>query len=332
MPLVLRRLRDACILLWLVTILTFALVHLAPGDPTTLLVAPTASPEEVRQLRQAFGLDAPLPAQYASWLWHLLQGDLGISLSRHVPVATVLLEALPVSLLLGGLSFFLSVVGGVGLGVAQGVLLPRWADRLVTIAGTALFALPGFWLALAGITLVTSGAVLLGFPDWMRLPAFGMASPGADPLTTTMLARGSDLMRHAILPVTVLALPGAAGVARFARQVIAESAQAPHVLAAAARGMPRRRLLRRHLLRPAATPLVTLIGLMLPGVLAGSVFVEQVFAWPGLGRTMMLAIAARDVPLVLGLTLVYGAAVIGSNALADAWARELDPRTRGVHP
>ena len=323
---------DAVVLLWLVTTLTFALIHLAPGDPATLLVAPTATAEEVARQRARFGLDASLPAQYAQWIGALLRGDLGTSLATARPVRTIIADAFPVSLALGGISLLLSFVIGVIMGGWQALRARQFADTAVGVVSTVIYAAPSFWLALALVVLATSGAAAVGAPAWLRLPAFGIESPGA---LATGLDRWRDIARHALLPMLVLALPGAAGVARYARQAMHDAARAPHVAAASARGVPRARVERRYVLRNALTPLVVLFGLMLPGVIAGSVFVEQVFAWPGLGRTMLTAIAARDYPVVLSLTVLYAAVVIGANLLADVVLWRLDPHqraSRDVHP
>lgn len=325
-PHISRRLIDACILLWLVTTLTFALIHLAPGDPATLLVAPTASAEEAAMLRRSLGLDAPWPMQYARWLGNVLQGDLGMSLTRSRPVREIIADALPVSLFLGGVSLLFSFVVGTALGLWQALRARAALDTALTMLSTTLYAAPSFWLALALVALFTTGAVQLGFPEWLRLPAFGMQSPSLDPT----VAYWGDRWRHAVLPLLVLSLPGAAGVLRFARQSTREAAAQPHVVSAEARGLPASRVALGHVLRNALTPLVVLAGLMLPGVIAGSVFVEQVFAWPGLGRTMLEAIASRDYPVVLGLTLVYAATVIVANLLADVLLWWLDPRRRST--
>ncbi len=317
------RVADAALLLWIVTTLTFALLHLAPGDPATLLIAPTATAAEVSQLRAQLGLDAPLPLQYVRWVHGVLQGDLGASLARSLPVRTVIAEALPVSLFLGGVSLVLSFVLGTALGMVQALRAGPRADGLPSIVSLTIFAAPSFWLALALVAVFTSGVAVLGLPDWMRLPAFGMQSPGAGETVTW-----NDRIRHAVLPLLVLSLPGLAGVARYARQSIRDARTAPHVVSAVARGLSRSRVEWRHVLRTALTPLVVLFGLTLPGVIAGSVFVEQVFAWPGLGRTMLSAIAARDYPVVLGLTLVYAGAVVLANLLADALLWLLDARRR----
>ena len=319
---------DAVVLLWLVTSLTFALIHLAPGDPATLLVAPTATAEEIANQRARFGLDASLHAQYARWLVALLQGDLGTSLVSDRPVVTVIGEALPISLVLGGLSLALSFIIGVAIGGWQALRAGARADTAMSVASTVLYAAPSFWLELALVVLATSGAAAINAPAWMRLPAFGVESPAG---TAEGFARFQDLMRHAVLPLVVLGLPGAAGVARYARQSMLDASHAPFVSAARGRGLPKTRVERRYVLRTALTPLVVLFGLTLPGIIAGSVFVEQVFAWPGIGRLMLGAIASRDYPVVLGLTILYASAVIGANLLADLVLLRLDPRQRVPH-
>lgn len=319
------RVVDALVLLWLVTTLTFALVHLAPGDPATLLIAPTATASEAAELRARLGLDAPLAVQYGHWIGAVLQGDLGASLVKSMPVARIIAEAFPVSLFLGGVSLLLSFAIGIALGGWQALRARPVGDRVASVLATILFAAPGFWLALALVALFTSGAVWLGAPTWLRLPAFGMQAPdaGDDPALL-------DRWRHAILPLVVLTVPGAAGVARYARETLRDARGALAVQAALARGLSRSRVERRYILRTALTPLVVLFGLTLPGIVAGSVFVEQVFAWPGLGRALMSAIAGRDYPVVMGLTLIYGATVIGANLLADLALWWLDPRRRSA--
>ena len=317
------RVFDALVLLWIVTTLTFVLIHLAPGDPASLLIGPTASAEEAARQRAALGLDAPLVVQYARWIGGVLRGDLGTSFALSRPVTAVIADALPVSLLLGGASLAASFVFGVLLGWMQALRSGRRLDTTLTVVTTVLYAAPSFWLALALVAVATTGASAINAPPWARLPAFGMHEPAA---LATGFAAWQDLARHAVLPLIVLTIPGAAGVARYARSALLDAASAPHVHAAQARGLPRARLERRYVLRTAWTPIVVLLGLTLPGLIAGSVFVEQVFAWPGLGRTMLSAIGSRDYPVVLGLTLVYATAVVFANMLADLAVARLDPR------
>lgn len=316
---------EAVLLFWLVVSLTFVLAHLAPGDAADFLVSPSASAEDVARLRRSLGLDASVPEQYARWVGGVLRGELGDSFALREPVTQVLARALPVSLGLGGTSLALTFLVGVGAGLYQAARRGRWPDRLLGVAGIAIFAAPSFWLALALVALFTTGASWWGFPDWLRLPAFGVRSPAS---TATGWAAATEVARHAILPVTVLASIGAAGMARYARGAALELAVSDWVRTARAKGVPERRVFGRHVLANAAPPMVVLFALALPGVVAGSVFVEGVFAWPGMGRAMLSAIASRDYPVVMGATIVYAALVIAANLLADVALHLLDPRRR----
>ena len=319
----LSRILDALLLLWLVTSLTFVLVHLAPGDAASLLVSPTATAQELAQRRAELGLDSSLATQYGRWLASLLTGNLGESMALSRPVTAVIRDALPLSLSLGSISLAMSFLFGVPIGAWQSSRAGSRRDTTMTIATTTLYAAPSFWLALALIAIATTGAAELNAPAWLRLPSFGVRDPAA---LGTGLDAWRDMARHAFLPLLVLAVPGAAGVARYTRQTMIDARRAPHVATARARGIRSHALAVRYVLRNAWSPLIVLFGLMLPGIVAGSVFVEQVFAWPGLGRAMMSAIASRDYPVVLALTMVYAATVIGANLVADLALLRIDPR------
>lgn len=320
------RLIGALILFWLVVSITFVLVHLAPGDATALLVPPDASAADAARMRARLGLDAPIVVQYGRWAAAIVRGDLGTSFASGRPVARVLADALPVSMALGGLSLLLSFVVGTAVGAIQAARRGRPADRLLTLATTTVYAAPSFWLALALVATFTYGAARWGFPAALRLPAFGMRDPAGE---ATGLAAWLDLARHAVLPVTVLTAVGAGGIARYARAALADVVDADFVRTARAKGIARGRVLAGHALPVALPPLVILLALALPGVIAGSVFVESVFAWPGMGRAMLAAIAARDYPVVMGATLIYAALVIAANLAADLALPLLDPRRRG---
>lgn len=316
---------ESLLLFWLVVSLTFVLAHLAPGDAADLLVSPSASPEEVTSLRRTLGLDASLPTQYVRWVGGVLRGDLGASFALREPVTRVIARALPVSLALGAASLVLTFGVGISLGLYQAARRGRWPDALLTTATMTVFAAPSYWLALALVALFTTGASWWGFPDWLRLPAFGIRSPAS---TSTGWKAGVEVLRHAILPVTVLAAIGAAGIARYARAAAIDLAGTEWVRTARAMGVPERRVLGRHVLANAVPPLVVLFALSVPGVVAGSVFVEGIFAWPGMGRLLLGAIAARDYPVIMGATIVYAALVILANALADVALILSDPRRR----
>lgn len=325
MRVILQRLAGAAVLFWLVVTITFLLVRLAPGDPAALLVPADASAADAALLRERLGLDRPLPVQYARWTAGVLRGDLGESFAQGRPVTALLGEALPVSLFLGGLSLLLSVAIGTMVGAVQAARRGETLDRVLTVATTSLYAAPSFWLALSLVAVFTYGAARWGLPAALRLPAFGMRDPAGE---AAGLAAAADLARHAILPVIVLTATGAAGVARYARSAVADVIGADYVRTARAKGVGAAGVHARHVLRNALPPLVVLVALMLPGVLAGSVFVESVFAWPGMGRLMLGAIAQRDYPVVLGATVVYAAMVIASNLAADLALPLLDPRRR----
>ena len=320
---VLGRLAGAVVLLWLVVTLVFVLVRAAPGDPAALLLPESASAADAARLRAELGLDTPLAMQYARWTAGVVRGDLGTSLASRRPVAAVLREALPISLGLGLASLLLSFVIGTLLGIVQAAARGRALDTGLTVATTLLYAAPSYWLALALVALFTYGAARWGFPASLRLPAFGVRDPAGQLAGAAAVA---DVVRHAVLPVTVLAAVGAAGIARYARSSVADLLGSDWVRTARAKGLGRRPVYLRHVLRNALPPLVVLFALALPGVVAGSVFVESVFAWPGMGRAMLTAISARDYPVVLGATIVYAALVILANLAADLAIPLLDPR------
>lgn len=319
----LRRSVTALLLLWLVVTITFVLVRLAPGDPAQLLVPPTASAVDAARLRRELGLDRPLAMQYVQWVGGVLRGNLGESFASHRAVSRELRDALPVSLGLGGTALLITFLVGVPIGIVQAARRGRLTDRALTVMTTLVYAAPSYWLALALVAVFTYGAATWRLPLAIRLPAFGMQSPG---IALHGGARLQDLLRHAVLPLTILAAIGAAGVARYARTSVADVLDQEWVRTARAKGVSSRRVYLRHVLANILPAMVVLFALSLPGVVAGSIFVESVFAWPGMGRLMVTAIAARDYPVVLGATVLYAALVIFANLAADLALPLLDPR------
>ncbi len=309
---VLRRLATLVPLVLLVVTLTFVVVQAAPGSYADTIDNPRLSPETRELIRARYGLDRPPLEQYLSWLGAVLTGDLGVSFLYKEPVSRVLMRALPPTLLLAGTALLLDLVLGLALALAAARRPFGWADRIITLLSLGLYGIPSFWLA--GIFILVFSLVLGWFP------ASHMHSVGADGLF--------DLLHHLALPALCLGLVGAAGTARYLRSTLLDVRASRWMLAARARGLPRWRLLLVHALRPALLPVVTLLGLSLPILVSGSVVIETVFSWPGMGLVAYNAARARDIPLILGATLVGAIAVILGNLAADLLYAVVDPRVR----
>jgi len=301
-----------------VVLLTFLLLHLAPGDPVELLLGPTATTEQVAAQRQALGLDRPLPSQFGSWIGRLARGDWGTSIAKGRPVRSVLGDAWPATVRLVALSLLLSYVIGLAVGAVQAARSGSRTDTALSVTSVALFAVPGYWL---GLMLV------LVFTYWARwLPAFGAAGLDSDYLSGGAWA--IDRLRHLALPLATLTLIGIGGAARFVRGAMLEALSQPFITTARAKGLTPRRVVGHHALRNALSPVVTLLGLSLPALFSGAVFVEAVFAWPGVGRVLVEAVQARDYPVVMAATAVSAVLVVAGNMLADTLAGWVDPRVR----
>ena len=296
--------------------LAFVLLQLAPGDPATALGEGIA-PELRATIRAQYGLDDSIATQYGRWLWSLLRGDLGWSRDQHRPVAAVLADALPRSLFLMGCALCVSLVGGMLIGAWQGARAGSRRDRATSTALLVLYSLPEFWLAL--VLLV----VFVHQLGW--LPATGIT----DETYRYLSARQQlvDRMRHLVLPLTSLSLVGVAVFARYQRNAMQESMTQAFVRTARAKGLTEAAV-RRQAWRTALLPVITVTGLMLPALITGAVFVERVFAWPGMGFAMIRAIEARDYPVVSAGVILGSAVTALGAALADI-AREIaDPRLR----
>ena len=314
----LRRLLHSLLLILGLLTVVFFLVHLVPGDPAELVVEQHLGGEGRDLLRTRLGLDRPLWQQYLDWLGGALTGDWGTSLRQQRPVSAVLAEAIPNTLLLTVSALMVELLAGVVVG-----LLVAWRPglrrtRLLNLGGLVLYSLPSFWLGLLAIMVFARG---LGW-----LPAGGMQAPDAAFLATP--ARTVDLLRHLVLPVLVLGLGNFAVTARHVRAAAARTLASDWILAARARGIPERRILWRHTLRGAALPVLTLAGLSLPGLFGGAVAVEEVFAWPGMGRVAIQALLARDYPVIMAVTAMVAVLVVAGSLLADLACRWADPRLR----
>ena len=324
-PALVRALGRAVLLFWCVLSLTFALLRLAPGDAATFLLPPGASASDAVRMRAELGLDQSVAVQYATWLRESLRGRLGSSFADRRPVAVRIREALPVSVALGTVSLLLSFIAGTCAGLIQAAKRGSRTDAAMTLASVVLVASPAYWLGLGAIACFTYLASSWNIPPALRLPAIGMSTPGAE---LHGLPHVADLARHSILPVLLLAAIGAGGVARYVRSGALDTMGADWMRSARAKGASERRVFSRHLLANLRAPLLTLFALALPGTVAGSVFIETIFAWPGMGRLMVTSIVARDYPVVMGCAATFAALVIVANLVAEALLPWADPRTR----
>jgi peptide/nickel transport system permease protein len=316
---VLRRVLLAVPTLAGIVVLVFCLLHLAPGSPVSALGADSGrrvSGRAAIEMRRLYGLDRPLPERFGKWVSRLARLDLGESFVDRRPVSERIREALPYTLMLNGLALFLTLAIAIPLGVEAGGRPESGFDRISGAALFALYSTPSFWAALL---LQTLFCVKL---RW--LPLYGVASDPESPGLAGVL----DRLAHLALPVVCLTYGSLAFYARLVRSGVAEARSADYVLAARARGLSRREALWKHAFRNALLPLITLLGLVLPGLLSGSVIIERIFAWPGLGRLYFDSILSRDYPVVLALSLVGAVATLAVTLAADIAYAVADPRVR----
>ncbi len=317
---VLHRVLQLFPLLFGLVTLVFFLSRLLPGDAATLYLSPTVSQAAADRLRSQFGLDQPLLAQYVHWLGELLKGNLGVSFAYNAPVVDILARVFPNTLLLGIPALFLETYFAIILvSIAKrrpGTRLDRWIARGTLV----VYALPTFWVGMLFITLFSFALGLF--------PSSSMGSPGAT--FTWSLNSFADLLRHGTLPVLTLALPGAAGLARYLASTVDETQDQEFVLAARAMGLKPRVVFRRYVLRNSLGPIISMIGLEIGSLLTGVLVTETLFAWPGMGRLIVASVFARDYPLILGCTLLGGFVVVLGNLLADIIHALIDPRIRSL--
>ncbi len=301
-----------------VVTLTFLLLHFAPGDPASHLLGPGATTDQIQAVREALGLERPLAVQYGRWLARAVRGDFGASIATGRPVLAMLWEAWPATALLVGLSMLLSYAIGMLIAAVQATSRRRGVDGFLSGLTATLAALPGYWLAFVLVMVFTY--VL----RW--LPGFGAAGLDADYLRPGQ--RFMDRLAHLALPLATLTLIGIGTAARYARGTLRAVAREPYLMLARAKGAGRWRVLFRHHLRNGLIPIVALLGLSLPAMFSGAVFVEGVFAWPGVGTVLIQAVQARDYPVVMAATTVSAIMVVLGSVLAEQLLHRVDPRSR----
>jgi len=306
-----RRLVHAVPLLVFISALVFILIHAAPGGPLAIYLSnPNVRPEDIERLRRALGLDRSLWHQYWSWLAAFVRGDWGFSFSDGRPVASRVLERLPATIELMGVSLACAVALTIPVGVWSAVHRGRWFDRLTTMTALVGVSLPGFWF---GLLLQMVFAIGLGW-----LPSSGRATPGADDLLSHLL--------HLVMPTAVLAFVLASGWSRYLRGSMLETIHQLFITAARARGVPPARIVLRHALRNALGPLIAIVMVDAALLVSGAVVTESVFAWPGLGSLFTEALARRDYTILMALLMLSSVAVVLFNVAGDLLHAALDPR------
>ncbi|WP_295807403.1 ABC transporter permease [uncultured Nitratireductor sp.] len=316
---ILMRLGKAAIILIAILTLNFFLIHAAPGDPAAVMAgeAGAADAKFIAQLREQFGLDKPLLTQLGIYLKGVLQFDLGFSYRQQMPVADLILDRLPATLLLTMTAFVISLLLGTLAGVLASARVGKWSDTAISTLALLFYATPLYWAALMAVLLFSV------YFNW--LPGFGYETVGAN---YTGFRRALDIGQHLILPATTLGLFFMAVYMRMTRASMLEVSQLDFVKTARAKGLKSSIIQRRHIFRNAMLPVVTLAGLQAGQLVGGAVLTETVFAWPGIGRLMFEALAQRDYNLLLGVFFVSAAMVLLFNLITDILYRFVDPRIR----
>ncbi|NPV28135.1 MAG: ABC transporter permease [Firmicutes bacterium] len=314
----LRRGSQLLPLLFGISILAFLIIHLSPIDPVELYLgkeeAGLLTPEDRARLQASWGLDKPLPVQYFVWLGRLLRGDLGTSQLIGRPVLQVIGERLPATLALMGTGYLLIIAVSIYLGVASAKKQGSLFDHACTTVSFALYSTPNFWLALILIYIFS-----------LKLNIFPVCGTASSRATTFSFL---EFLHHLVLPALVLALTTAPWYTRFLRASLLEVLAFDFILVARAKGLPEKAVLLRHALRNALLPFVTLLGMAFPHLVGGSVVIETIFAWPGVGRLLVESALRADYPVLMGLVLLLSIFVVLGNLLADITYAFVDPRVR----
>lgn len=307
-----RRVGQAVIVVIGVMVITFVLIHLLPGSPARAALGLRATPVSIAHFNQVNGLNQPLPQQFLSYAGRVIQGNLGYSYDQNDPVSTLIVQRLPKDLILLGMSTLLALVIAIPLGIYQAVRRNRLGDYTLTGVAFVLYSMPTFLLALLLLAALSV--------------QFHLLPPEAPQQATVLgiLAHPGGL----VLPVVTLALTAVALFSRYMRSSAIDNLAQDYIRTARAKGLPERTVLARHLLRNCLIPIVTLLGLSLPGIVAGAIVVEEVFNFPGMGLLFFDAAAQGDYPTLLGFTLFVGVATVVGNLLADVAYGILDPRVR----
>ena len=313
-----RRLLQFIPLLIGISLVSFFVIHLAPGDPTNLFIDPSVKPEELLRLRANYGLDQPVMVQYFYWLKNVVCGDFGTSFFTGRPVLAEIGERLPATLLLMVSSLFLTLLITIPIGVYSAIKKGKFFDQFFTVFSFAGMAIPSFWL---GLMLMLVFAVEL---KWF--PAVGMFSYQLK--DAPVFVRALDVLRHMFLPLLTMTVLSLAGLSRYQRAAMLEVLKEDYIKTARAKGLPERVVIFKHALRNALMPIVTILGLSLPDLFSGAFIIETIFAWPGMGRLGVQAVFSRNYPVIMGIVMLSAVLIVLGNLLADVGYALVDPRVR----
>lgn len=308
-----RRVLQSILVLFLITLITFGLIHAAPGGPTKIFLAPGLSQEAAKIQAHNLGLDQPVPVQYVKWVGGLLKGDLGYTFKNHLPVGQILWPTVGNTVVLMGVAWFLSMLIAIPWGIYNSTKEYGLSDQTASFVSYIGFAMPTFWF---GILLQELFAIKL---DW--LPLSDMWAMGKE-------GDIGNLFMHLILPVTVLTLGFLAAYSKYARSSMLEVLEQDYIRTARAKGVKERKVIFRHALRNALIPIITVLGLDLPILVGGAALTESVFNWPGMGRLFIDMAVAREYSVLMAITLITAVVVIIGNLVADILYAVVDPRVQ----
>ena len=312
-----KRLLFSLLIIWGVLSMTFLIIHLAPGDHSSLYVKPEIDAKTVENIRRQMGLDLPLWQQYFHWIREFATGNFGVSFSHQRPVSEILAEAIPNTLQLTSAVFLPQLILGVTLGMVMAVRRNTKIDFSISTLLLFFYSMPGFWLALMAIMIFS---LKLGW-----FPSSQMAS--LHPVDG-LWAQAVDRIQHLILPALVLTIPFGAYTARFVRSSLSEVLTQDYIRTAMAYGIKSSRIIFKYALKNALLPLITLLGFYLPFLLGGAVITEYLFSWPGVGRITVNAIFSHDFPVILAGSFIAALAVVMGNLISDLLYRAVDPRIK----
>ncbi len=310
---VIQRLLAMVVVLLGVSVIVFGLIHVTPGDPAQIMLGPQASAQQINELRHELGLDQPIYVQYVRWLGNIVRGDFGNSIVLRRPVLTEVLQRFGHTAILAGAAILISFSAGIFLGAVSAIYRGSIIDRVTILFATVGLSLPSFWFALT---------LLIIFSLKLHM------SPGTGMVSAVNGGGIRDVLGHLILPAVSLAVVPMAVIARYTRSNMLEVISQEYVTTARAKGLQERVILSRHVFKNTLVVLVTMLGLQVGYLLAGAVYIENVFSWPGIGQMLVEAILKRDFPLVQGGVLVVASVYVIINLATDLAYAYLDPRVR----